>query len=82
MTKRKVCPFIIRYFRSTSPTPGTSPPRGPRHSGKMSPAPPLPREHLTITPRKGPVTKEGKILNFQTKILSKNFFALFMNAFW
>lgn len=46
--------------RSTSPTPGTSPPRGPRHlSGKMSPAPLLPREHLTITPRKGPVTKEG-----------------------
>lgn len=45
--------------RSTSPTPGQSPPRSQRHSGKMSPAPPLPREHLTITPRKGPVTKEG-----------------------
>lgn len=25
----------------------------------MSPAPHLPREHLTITPRKGPMTKEG-----------------------
>ena len=50
-------------LRSTSPTPGTSPPRGPRHlSGKMSPAPLLPREHLTITPRKGPVTKEGILL--------------------
>jgi len=45
--------------RSTSPTPGQSPPRTHRLSGKMSPAPPLPREHLTITPRKGPVTKEG-----------------------
>lgn len=46
--------------RSTSPTPGTSPPRSQRHSsGKMSPGPPFPREHLTITPRKGPVTREG-----------------------
>ena len=25
----------------------------------MSPGPPFPREHLTITPRKGPVTREG-----------------------
>lgn len=52
--------------RSTSPTPGTSPPRGPRHSGKMSPAPLLPREHLTITPRKGPVTKEALLEELNT----------------